>query len=174
MGLVGMGCLESLGELVLESNQLTSLEGLNAPRLAKLRLGSNPLESLQFIAGVPACTELDLKDCKLSGEDIQMPELRRLADDTPSLQKIILEGNPLKDAFGENPKAEVLARVPQVQVVEDEEVNDDDREASLVRAEELVVLKEEADKAAREAREEEERLAAEAAAAEKAEEDGAG
>merc|ERR1711972_343381 len=171
MGLVGMGCLESLGELVLESNQLTSLEGLNAPRLAKLRLGSNPLESLQFIAGVPACTELDLKDCRLSGEDIQMPELRRLADDTPSLKKIILEGNPLKDAFGENPKAEVLARVPQVQVVEDEDVNDDDREASLVRAEELVVLKEEADKAAREAREEEERLAAEAALAEKAAEE---
>jgi Leucine-rich repeat (LRR) protein len=164
--LVGMGCLHNLKELVLESNQLTSLEGLNAHRLVKLSLGSNPLESLQFIAGVPACSELDLKDCKLSGEDIQMPELRRLADDTPSLKKIILEGNPLKAEFGENPKAEVLARVPQVQVVEDEEVTDDDREASLVRVEELVVLKEEADKAAREAREEEERLAAEAAAAE--------
>jgi len=163
--LVGMGCLQSLRELVLESNQLTSLEGLNAPTLTRLALGSNPLESLKFIAGAPQCSELDLKDCKLSSEDIQMPELRRLADDMPVLKRIILAGNPLVEAFGENPRAEVLARVPQVQMVEDEAVNDEDREASVTRAQELVVLKEEAEKAARE---EEERLAAEAAEAEAA------
>merc|ERR1711862_631638 len=120
-------------------------------------MGSNPLESLKFVAGAPKCSELDLKDCKLSGDDIQMPELRRLADDMPLLKKIILTGNPLVEAFGENPKAEVLARVPQVHIVagivEDEAVNDEDREAALTRTEELVVLKEEAEKAAREAEE---------------------
>lgn len=159
--LIGMGCLQSVRHIVLESNQLASLEGLNAPTLEKLSLGSNPLETLQFVAGAPQCRELDLKDCKLSGEDIQMPELRRLVDDTPLLKTLWLAGNPLVEAFGENSKAEVLARIPQVQVVEGEEVNDEDREAAVTRIEELVVLKEEADKAAAE-RAEEERLAKEA------------
>jgi Leucine-rich repeat (LRR) protein len=169
--LVGMGCLKSLRDLVLESNQLTSLEGLNVPVLKRLQLGSNPLESLNFIAGAPKCSELDLRDCSLKGEDIQMPELRRLAEDVPCLKKIILAGNPLLEAFGENPKAEVLARVPQVQTVEEEAVTDEDREASLVREKELVVLKEEAEQAARE---EEERLAAEAREAAQEAEDAEG
>jgi Leucine-rich repeat (LRR) protein len=159
--LAGMGCLQRLRHLVLESNQLTSLEGLNTPTLEKLSLGSNPLETLQCVDGAPQCRELDLRDCKLSGEDIQMPELRRLVKDTPKLKTILLSGNPLVDAFSENMKAEVLARIPQVQIVEDQEVNDEDREAALTRVEELVVLKEEADKAAAE-RAEEERLAKEA------------
>lgn len=160
--LVGMGCLKSLRHLVLDSNQLTSLEGLNAPTLAKLDLGNNALESLAFINGAPECTELILAGCKLSGEDIQMPELKRLAIDTPKLETITLSGNPLFDVLGEAVKAEVLARVPQVKTVEGEAVTDEDRDASVVRAEELVVLKAEADEAARIA--EEERLAEEAAA----------
>jgi len=160
--LVGMGCLASLRHLVLESNQLTSLEGLDTPALAKLDLGSNMLETLAFINGAPKCSELILTGCKLSADDIQMPELKRLADDTPTLEKIVLSGNPCFEALGENVKAEVLARIPQVTMVEGEEVTDEDRELSVTRTEELVVLKQEADELA--AKEEAERLAAEAEA----------
>lgn len=160
--LVGMGCLENLKRLVLESNELTSLEGLNTPSLETLNLGSNALETLAFIDGAPKCRELILAGCKLSGDDVQMPELKRLANETPALQSITLSGNPLFDGLGENVKAEVLARIPQVSVVEGEEVQDEDREAAVTRAEELVVLKQEADEQA--AREEAERLQAEAEA----------
>jgi Leucine-rich repeat (LRR) protein len=161
--LSGMGVLGSLRHLNLTSNQLTSLEGLNTPALVKLDLSSNALETLAFIKGAPKCSELILTDCKLSGEDIQMPELKRLAEETPKLENIMLGGNPLFDVLGENPKSEVLARIPQVTMVENEPVNDEDREAALVRAEELVVLKKEADEQA--AREEAERKAAEEAEA---------
>lgn len=163
--LVGMGCLESLRHMVLDGNQLTSLEGLNVPTLVKLDLGNNALESLAFIEGAPNCKELILAGCKLSGDDIQMPELKRLATATPLLETILLAGNPLEGGLGENPRAEVLARIPQVLVVEslpEGAVTDEDREASLVRKEELVVLKAEADELA--AKEEAERLAAEAEA----------
>jgi Leucine-rich repeat (LRR) protein len=165
--LVGMGCLKSLRHLNLESNQLTSLEGLDTPVLTKLDLGSNALESLAFIGGAPKCSELILTGCKLSGDDIQLPELKRLAGDTPELRTLALSGNPLFDVLsgGENPKAELLARVPQVTIVvgvEVEAVLDEDREAAVTRAEELVVLKKEADEQF--AREEAERLAAEAEA----------
>lgn len=162
--LVGMGCLKSLRHLNLDSNQLTSLEGLNTPVLAKLELGGNALESLAFIEGAPKCSDLVLTGCKLSGDDIQLPELKRLADATPELKKIDVSGNPLFDVLsaGENPKAEALARIPQVEIVvgvESEAVTDEDRQAAVTRAEELVVLKKEADEQA--AREEAERLAAE-------------
>lgn len=131
--LVGMGCLASLRHLVLDSNQLTSLEGLNAPTLTTLDLSNNMLESLAFINGAPNCSELILTGCKLSGDDIQMPELKRLADATPVLKKIMLGGNPCFDALGENVKAEVLARVPQVTIVEGEEVTDEDRDQAVTR-----------------------------------------
>jgi Leucine-rich repeat (LRR) protein len=160
--LVGMGCLKNLRLLNIESNELTSLEGLNTPSLATLNLGSNALETLAFIDGASECRELILTGCKLSGDDIQMPELKRLAKDTPNLAKITLSGNPLFEALGENLKAEVVARIPQVTTVEGEEVLDEDREAAVTRAEELVILKKEADEQA--AREEAERLAAEAEA----------
>jgi len=160
--LVGMGCLSSLRQLVLDSNQLTSLEGLNTPALAKLDLGNNMLESLAFINGAPVCRELILTGCKLSADDIQMPELKRLAIETPQMTTIMLGGNPGFDSLGENVKAEVLARIPQVTMVEGEEVTDEDRELAVTRTEELVVLKQEADEQAR--KEEEERLAAEAEA----------
>jgi len=172
--LVGMGCLKSLRHLNLESNQLTSLEGLNAPELVKLDLGSNVLESLAFIGGAPKCSDLILTGNKLSGDDIQLPELKRLGSDTPELKKIDLSGNPLFDVLsaGENAKAELLARIPQVSImvgVEVEAVIDEDREAAVTRAEELVVLKKEADELFE--KEEAERLAAEAEA--KAAEDAA-
>lgn len=165
--LVGMGCLESLRHLNLESNELTSLEGLDAPNLDTLNLGSNALETLAFIKGAPTCRDLNLTGCKLSGEDIQMPELKRLADETPALEKINLSGNPCFEVVSgcENVKAEVLARIPQISIlvgVEVEEVTEEDRETAQTRAEELVVLKKEADEQA--AREEAERLAAEAEA----------
>merc|ERR1711977_776720 len=99
-----------------------------------------------------------------------MPELKRLADETPKLQKIILAGNPLFDALGDNVQAEVLARTPQVTMVEDKEVTDEDREAAITRKEELVELAKEA--AAEAARLEAERLQAEAEA--KAAEEGGG
>lgn len=170
--LVGMGCLSNLRTLVLENNQLTSLQGLNTPVLEKLDLSNNKtLESLQGIGGAPKCSELVLTDCGLSGEDVQMPELKRLATDTPNLKTIHLTGNPCFEALGENQKAEILARVPQVTRVtgiEEEVVTEDDRKAAVTRVEELVVLKEEADKLAAE-KAEEERLAAEAAAKEAAE-----
>jgi len=168
--LVGMGCLASLRHMVLDGNQLTSLEGLNVPALVKLDLGNNALESLAFIEGAPNCKELILAGCKLSGDDIQMPELKRLATATPLLETILLAGNPLEGGLGENPRAEVLARIPQVLVVEslpEGAVTDEDRELSLVRKEELVVLKVESDAVAETERlaAEAERLAAEAEAA---------
>jgi len=160
--LVGMGCLASLRHLILDSNELTSLEGLNTPTLVKLDLSNNALETLAFIDGAPKCSDLILTGCKLSSEDIQMPELKRLADATPVLQTILLSGNPCFEALGENPKAEVSARIPQIKQVEGEAVTDEDRELAATRVEELIVLKQEADEAA--AIVEAERLAAEAEA----------
>merc|ERR1719335_1877106 len=148
-----MGCLQNLKVFNLDGNQLASLEGLNAPSLQKLDLSNNQLEKLEFIGGAPKCSELILAGCKLSGDDIQLPELKRLAADTLELQSIALSGNPLFDVLGagENPKAELLARIPQVTRMvgaEVEDVNDEERQAALTRVEELIVLKKEADEAA--------------------------
>jgi len=157
--LKGLGCLESLQRLVVSSNQLTSLEGLDAPSLTHADFGKNQLASLAHIAGIPSCTELDLKENQLNSEDPNLPELRRLGSELSKLRIVHLAGNPSEL------KVEAVVCIPQVVQVDEELVSEDDREAAKAKAEELL-------EAVRAYEEEKARLAAEAEAAAKAAEEG--
>lgn len=151
--LKGLGCLSSLKSLTVSSNQLTSLEGLNAPVLERLDASKNQLAALEHIAGVPVCKDLDLSDNQLSAEDPNLPELRRLGRDLPSLQSLNIAGN------SSDLRIEVIVAAPQISIIDGEPVSAEDREAATAKEEEL-------QEAAKAKAEEEARLAAEAAAAE--------
>merc|ERR1712154_195687 len=100
--LLGLGELRSLKRLLLSGNQLTSLEGLDAPSLTNLELSKNQLTSTEHIVGAPECVELDLRENQFDAGNPQIPELRRLSVDTPKLRILHLAGNAALDGtFGE-------------------------------------------------------------------------
>jgi len=153
--LKGLGCLSSLRRLVASGNQIASLEGLNVPVLTKMELSKNQLVSLQHISGAPKCEELDLAENQLSAEDPNLPELRRLGAETPALKSLKIAGN------ASDLRIEVVVSAPKVQVIDDEPVSGEDREAAVAKEEELAeAIKAREEELARQAAE-----AAEAAAA---------
>jgi Leucine-rich repeat (LRR) protein len=164
-GLQGLGVLAGLKKLNVMSNQITTLEGLDTPCLTHLNASKNQLQSLAHIAGAPEIEELDIRDNQFNSEDIQLPEMRRLGNDTPVLRNLLVSGNPLADAFSETLKVEMLVCAPQLHRVEEELIVDEDREAAHVREQEIEV------EAARIAAE---RAAAEAEARAQAEAEAAG
>lgn len=164
----GLGTMVSLRRLSVAGNQLASLEGLDAPRLSELELSKNQLASLANIEGAPSVIDLDIRDNQLSAEDPMLPELRRLYEATPELRTLKLSGNPLADGFGDSLKIEVLVCAPQLLVVEEEPVTDEDRQAATERGREIL-----AERAAKEAAEAEAAAAAAAEAKAAAEEEAA-
>lgn len=162
--LVGMGQLMVLKKLNVSSNQLTSLQGLDAPCLDSLDASSNQLASLEYIGGAPALTDLNLSSNQFDAEDPQLPELRLLGSDTPGLRSLLLSGTPLADTYGDSIKVEMLVCAPQLLRVEDEDVTQEDIDASKERAKELVELKLQKEQEEAEERERLEREAAEAEA----------
>lgn len=180
--LEGLGSLPKLRRLTMAENSLISLAGLDTPALLNLALGQNKLGSLEGIGGAPMCQELDITQNQLAPpeveeneeggppateEDIVPTELRRLGNELPKLQGLLIAGNALTDGFGDGLKTEVLICAPGLRRLEGEELTPEDlreaKKAEEQRKQEAILRAEEAAAALKAA--EEARLAAEAEAA---------
>merc|ERR1711959_321296 len=126
--LEGFGPMPKLRKLDLSENELTALGGLEAPILEDLDLSKNQLANLDGITGAPAVKTLNLASNKLEGDE-EMAELRKLAADSlPGLSKLLVDGNPMGEVFGEGLKLEVIICVPTISSVDGSEVTDEERE----------------------------------------------
>lgn len=135
--LTGMGALEKLNLLVLSENQLDSLEGLNVPEVKMLDLAGNQLAILESIGGAPNCVELDLSGNKLSTENPNLPELKKVAE-LKKLRSLKIAGNTTDPL-----RMEALYCIRQLKKIDDEDITDEDKQgAKEKKAELLAAIKE--------------------------------
>lgn len=165
--LQGFGLMASLKYLNLSGNQLTSLEGLDAPCLTQFNVSKNQLTKLDHLRGAPECIELDVQENAIGGEEGASEEelLRNMSAQTPKLQKLMVSGNPFAGSLGDNVKNMVIMCAPHVASIDGEDLTDEDRQAAKDFEEER---RAEAEAAAAQAAAEAEAAAKEAAEAEAA------
>ena len=164
--------------LELRGNQLVSLQGIcNMPRLTHLYVAQNQIDTLAGLKDLPVLETIHMRGNKLERIDVStlpiLPALKYLnIRENPvtttaelaklggfaGLQKLHVQGGPLAEEVGDNLKKEVLIVLPNLLVVNKEEVTPEEKEDAITEAAERA-------KAAEEARLEAERQAREAAKA---------
>lgn len=157
----GLKACPKLQDLNLAKNKLTSVKELeDMPNLRKLDLSQNKFEELKDMPHLPALEQLNMSNNKLKDKACIMALAKY-----STLHTLTMMECPFTEELGDGFKGEVLLELgldlPNLKMINDEEVTPEDWDASKeARAER--------EKAKKEAEEEAARLAAEAAEAENA------
>lgn len=85
-----LDCLPSLSHLTLKKNRLNKLETIVAKKLVLLDLSENQIETLEPFSKLDALETLNVQMNKINAVD----EVRHISD-LPSLENLVLTGNPV-------------------------------------------------------------------------------
>lgn len=170
----------TLKSLVLSENKLTSVMGLGGmPQLETLELGQNSLQNLEGLQGLPSLQSLNISKNSFELLDGPWRETPKLASLDASgnafaepkvfvplarlsqLRRFQVAGSPLDEQDGLNIRLEILICHDGLQVINDEEVQHEEKDDAKALNEKRIE-----EEAERIRQEEEARLAAEVAAAE--------
>lgn len=170
----------TLKGLVLSENKLTSVVGLtDMPQLETLELGQNSLQNFEGLQRLPSLQSLSISKNSFESLDGPWKEMPKLASldasgnafaeskvfvplaRLPQLRRFQVAGSPLDEQDGLNIRLEILICHDGLQVINDEEVQPEEKDDAKALNEKRIE-----EEAERIRQEEEARLAAEAAAAE--------
>jgi hypothetical protein len=124
--LLSFSPLVNLVELNLNFNRLTSLEGLACPRLKKLFLSSNRLQSTKGMAQFGALSTLSLYRNEISDLEATISDLKGLT----MLCELDLAGNPCMGSPGY--KHHLLRGLKIINLLDGDEVTDIDRDLAVL------------------------------------------
>eukprot|EP00294_Goniomonas_avonlea_P001535 CAMPEP_0114566360 /NCGR_PEP_ID=MMETSP0114-20121206/14842_1 /TAXON_ID=31324 /ORGANISM="Goniomonas sp, Strain m" /LENGTH=301 /DNA_ID=CAMNT_0001752749 /DNA_START=53 /DNA_END=958 /DNA_ORIENTATION=+ len=138
----GLDALEQLEKLELEKNKLKSAEGLGLPQLKTLTLANNALESVAGLDGLSGVPTLDLSGnvittlegfpqspclatLSLKGNKIDKPDQVENLKEIP-LKNLDLSENPVAEV--ENYRIKIIRRLPALEILDEEEITEEERE----------------------------------------------
>jgi hypothetical protein len=152
--LKGLGSLPKLQKLFLSENKLTSLEGLDAETIEELDVSQNQLTTMEFQTPdevkddglrcfAPNIRTLNITANQFAGDD-DLPEFSKAASALPVLETILVASNPLCDTFPD-PRKEILLVAPGLQKIDEQKVDNEEREAcvQLMKVRAVEITKEE-------------------------------